>query len=188
MGILSFFKKLKEEAVDQPTYKVTADSLGLNFSVNQSELSASLTGELEAPLLRFQHTLLKSLEEQGAAIRIANGFEVESINAVSLDESFYEAFYLPPIFNGSINTKIKGLTSQAAFDVTAEPVLPNGEVFSHYELKGPYLNISSTEQFLLKSQDWQALVSIKNHKALTPSEKTEFANNSLVLKLKNSNK
>lgn len=185
MGILSFFKKLKEESVDQPTYKVTADSLGLNFSVSQSELSASLIGEVEAPLLRFQHTLLKSLEEQGAAIRIANGFEVESFNAVSLDESFYEAFYLPPQFNGSINTKIKGRTSQTAFGITAEPVMPNGELISHYELKGPYLKISSTEQFLLKSKDWQALVSIKNHKALTPSQKTEFANNSLVLQLKN---
>ena len=144
MGILSFFKKLKEESVDQPTYKVTADSLGLNFSVIQSELSASLIGEVEAPLLRFQHTLLKSLEEQGAAIRIANGFEVESFNAVSLDESFYEAFYLPPQFNGSINTKIKGRTSQTAFGITAEPVMPNGELISHYELKGPYLKISST--------------------------------------------
>lgn len=185
MGILSFFKKLKEESVDQPSYKVTADSLGLNFSVKQDELSASLSGEIESPLLRFQHTLLKSLEEQGVATRIANGFEVESINAVNLDDSFYEAFYLPPIFNGSINTKIKGLTSQAAFEVSAEPVMPNGEVLSHYELKGPYLKISSTEQFLLKGPDWQSLESIKNHKALNASQKTEFANNSLVLQLKN---
>ena len=185
MGILSFFKKLKEEAVDQPTYKATPDSLGLNFSVKPDELSASLSGEIESPLLRFQHTLLKSLEEQGVAIRIANGFEVESINAVNLDESFYEAFYLPPVFNGRINTKIKGRTSQAAFEITAEPVMPNGELISHYELKGPFLKISQTEQFLLKSADWQALSTINNHQALTAGQKTEFANNSLVLQLKN---
>mgnify|MGYP000078030924 CR=1 FL=1 len=185
MGILSFFKKLKEESVDQPTYKATADSLGLNFSVAASDLSASISGEIETPLLRFQHALLKSLEEQGAASRIANGFEVESINAVNLDESFYETFYLPPVFNGSINTKIKGRTSQSAFEVTAEPVMPNGELISHYELKGPYLKISQTEQFLLKSADWQALSSVNNHKTLKASQKTEFANNSLVLQLKN---
>jgi SNF2 family DNA or RNA helicase len=185
VGILSFFKKLKEEADDQPTYKATPDSLGLNFSVKPDELSASLSGEIESPLLRFQHALLKSLEEQGVAIRIANGFEVESINAVSLDESFYEAFYLPPVFNGRINTKIKGRTSQAAFEITAEPVMPNGELISHYELKGPFLKISQTEQFLLKSADWQALSTINNHQALTAGQKTEFANNSLVLQLKN---
>ncbi|MEY8241413.1 MAG: DEAD/DEAH box helicase [Cycloclasticus sp.] len=185
MGILSFFKKLKEESVDQPTYKATADSLGLNFSVAESDLSASISGEIEAPLLRFQHALLKSLEEQGAASRIANGFEVESINVVNLDESFYEAFYLPPVFNGSINTKIKGRTSQSAFEVTAEPVMPNGELISHYELKGPYLKISQTEKFLLKSADWQALSSVNDHKNLSAVQKTEFANNSLVLHLKN---
>ncbi|WP_438465561.1 DEAD/DEAH box helicase [Marinomonas sp. PE14-40] len=185
MGILSFFKKVKESAADQPTYKATADSLGLNFSVDPGVLLTSLDGDTDALLLRYQHILLKNLEEQGAATRIANGFEVKSVNVVKLDESFYEAFYLPAVFKGSINTKIKGRTSQAAFAINAVPVMPNGELISHYELKGPYLRISQTEQFLLKSADWQALSSIDNHQVLNASQKTEFANNSLVLQLKN---
>lgn len=179
MAIADFVKKLISSAQGQRRFDLVIDRDGLNFVLPKNEFSACERGEGSGWLLH-QYVCLQMLEEQGFAIRIANGFTVPSDNAVLLDQEAQALLELPPQYNGHFETRVKGQTSQSAFSIQLIPVLPNGENAPQYQLKGPCLRLSENELFLLSSFEWAALKSVDEHQRLSPEEKSEQCNLSLV--------
>ena len=185
MSIVSFFKGLKKSASEEkhPSYSYKVDSDFIYFIVDQEHIRSIEQGVVTYPLLAHQHILLTSLNEQGGSSKIANGYEIRADVFTSLDESFYAAFDLPDFFDGQINVRFNKRTYDSSFTAKAEIVLSNGDRVLHYELKGPTLKLSASEEFLLNNADWCALKAITIHGSLTSEEKTEFRNNQLIHEL-----
>jgi len=183
MDFIKFFKKLAKTEPSEMCYRYSVDQYGINFLLDPDLIRSVDSGDIDSSRLKWQQTLLKSLAEAGLAEKISNGYEVETEAAVELDDEFAALFEFPSHFEGELITKIKGQTTQAAFNVSSSLRLTTGEEISHFELDGPFLKLSDTEIYRLKKADWQAIDAIHRHQHLSAEEKTEYQNNWLIFEL-----
>ena len=178
MNLKSLIKKIIINSPSNTVFSVLPDIEGLNLFIEDDSFQQCINGSADIFLLN-QYACLQMLVEQGLAEPIPNGFVIPSEHAVCLDDDIRYLLKLPERFEGSISTKIKGLSSQAAFNVRL--ILQYlGEEISNYELSGPCLKISKKEVFLLNSQQWLAFSSVKKHQSLLATEKNEQQNLLLI--------
>lgn len=179
MDVKNILKKIIAKDKGEPRFNLVADHDGLNFVLPNNLFEACEQGNGSGWLLH-QYVCLKMMEEQGTASRIANGFTVPSDYAVLLEPDAADLLELPPHFEGRFESRVNGQTGQSAFSVHITPILRDGEKVAFYTLKGPCLQLSPQERFLLSPAEWNAFKAIGEHQRLAPEEKTEHRNLSLV--------
>ena len=178
MNLKSLIKKIIINSPSNTVFSVLPDIEGLNLFIEDDSFQQCINDSADIFLLN-QYASLQMLVEQGLAESIPNGFVIPSEHAVCLDDDIRSLLKLPLRFDGSISTKINGLSSQAAFNLRL--ILQYlGEEISNYELSGPCLKISEKEVFLLNSQQWLAFSSVKKHQTLLANEKNEQQNLLLI--------
>lgn len=185
MAVSGFIKKLISKHSDEKRFDLVIDRDGLNFVLPKNEFSLCERGEGSGWLLH-QYVCLQMLEEQGYADRIANGFTVPSEHAVCLEEDVHSLLELPQVYQGRFEIKVNGLAGQSSFAVKVIPVLAGDDRVPLYQLKGPCLQLSENEKFLLSPAELSALKAIDDHSKLKPEAKTEHRNLALVACLQQS--
>ncbi len=164
---------LGHEKVDE-CFDAIPDSEGINFVLEKSLFDACSEGNA-SPYLLLQYTYLKMLQEQGEAEQIANGFVVPSPVVAALEEDGEQLLRLPPRFDGKYETSIKGETFRSNFEVQLIPITSQGERVPKFQLRGPYLCLSSTEQYRLHPAEFMALASIQDYQ-INSDDHTEDKN------------
>ncbi|WP_029913829.1 DEAD/DEAH box helicase [Pelobacter seleniigenes] len=187
MAVSDFIKNLISKNEQEKRFELVIDRDGLNFVLPKSEFALCEKGEGSGWLLH-QYVCLQMLEEQGFAYRIVNGFTVPSENAVLLEPDIHALLELPPSYQGRFEIKVDGQTGQSAFSVKLIPVLPGGDRVPLYQLKGPCLQLSEKEIFLLSSSELTGLQAVENHHNLSSEDKSEHRNINLVGCLQHSQK
>jgi len=156
---------------------------GVDFIFSQKAIQDLELSAINDPLFGMQLTHLRGLHEQGLAEQNANGYTVLSENIVEQDDYFFDLFSLPEAYQGSFAADIRGNTAQAAFSVELNLILKDGSIIQHYQLYGPFLKVSDTEQFRVSPAEFKALNAIEHHKSLNAESKGEYENNWLLFQL-----
>lgn len=162
------------------TYKTDID--GLLLLLEPEVYNAAVLHPTADLLLSHQLIYLKSLEEQGLAEKIANGWLVETENAIRMDDDFLALFSLPERFNGHLNVSFTGTTTQSSFQPHSS-IIQNGDEIHSFKLDGPLLSLSKTEQYSLNAAQWYGINSLLEFSESDVSERNEFLNNELIYKL-----
>lgn len=178
MGVLELIRGITSSDSSSPRFALGTDSRGLIFHLPAEEFDACITGSGSEWTLH-QFVCLKMLEEQGAAEQIRNGFAVASDIAVALEAEVVELLELPAKFPGSFVTKTRGQTWKENFEVEIIPVTENGQEEPVYSISGPFLELSSSESYLLTAAQFGAFRALRVHKNDT-STPTETKNLRLV--------
>lgn len=170
MIIKEFIQKhiIKDEG--EKHFILVADSDGLNFILSPEDLGKCRNGECDSWLLH-QYVHLRMLEEQGIAEEIANGFCIPSEYAAAIDDDTQYLLGFPPRFVGSFCVRVNGQTSHSSFSVQIIPVMPDGKEVYSYQLKGPCIQLSPQEMFLLNSVN--GMRSKQSEYTTTFSQKTD---------------
>lgn len=179
MIIKEFIQKYIINDEDKGRFTLVADSGGLNFILSPDDLEKCKRGEAAGWLLH-QYVCLRMLEEQGCVEEIANGFCIPSEYAVAIDDDTKLLLDFPPRFAGSFCVRVNGQTTHSSFSVQIIPVMPDGKELYNYQLKGPCLQLSPQELFLLSSSEWYAFRAIKTYHDLQPEKRSEQNNLKLV--------
>ena len=169
-----FIKKDSDES-----YKWEATSSGINFYTTES-LTDEITSGNANPWIVNQHITLKMLVEQDLAESIPNGFILPSETVVSLDDVSRDILELPKQWNENINADIKGTTGKSSFAVILKVKTKSGGYTSSYEIKGPILSLSTTQQYTLTPAQYLIFASLQNHQL---TSKSEYDNLQLLLAL-----
>lgn len=179
MIIKDFIQKhiIKDES--EKHFILVADSDGLNFILSPEDLGKCRNGECDSWLLH-QYVHLRMLEEQGLAEEIANGFCIPSEYAAAIDDDTQYLLGFPPRFVGSFCVRVNGQTSHSSFSVQIIPVMPDGKEVYSYQLKGPCIQLSPQEMFLLNSAEWHAFQAVRVHHDLQPENRSDQNNLKLV--------
>lgn len=183
-GALDWVKDLIGLRGKEPSFRLIPDRGGLNFQLQDDSVYQQLTQGKGPQLPMVQLIMLKQLAEAGEAEPIKNGYFVPSQFVVLQDSSFNELFGLPPHFDGSFAADVRGVTTQAAFNVRLDPRLSSGETVHGYKRTGPYLSLSDDENYLLNSGQLAALTALDTHAVGSSSLSTEEHNLSLIFALK----
>lgn len=187
MGVTDLVRKILGKEPGQIRFELTPDSEGINFFLPRERFLACESGE-GSGLLLHQYVCLQMLEEQNCATRIANGFNLSAEHAVQLESDAALLLGLPPHFPGKYLARVHGQTGQSAFSVQLIPVLPTGEEISNFRVRGPILQLSEQEQFLLTPGEWVAFSALVKHQNFSPEQKTEHQNLQLIGQLQNAQK
>ena len=171
MGVLEFIRGITSSDWSSPRFALGTDSHGLIFHLSPEDFDACKTGSGGGWTLH-QFVCLKMLEEQGAAEQIRNGFAVASDIAVALDAEIVELLELPARFPGSFVIRTRGQTWKENFEVELVPVTENGQEEPVYSISGPFLELSSSESYLLTAAQFSAFRALRVHKNdnSTPTE------------------
>lgn len=171
MGVLEFIRGITSSDSSSPRFALGTDSRGLIFHLPPEDFDACRTGSGGGWTLH-QFVCLKMLEEQGAAEQIRNGFAVASDIAVALDTEIVELLELPARFPGSFVIKVRRQTWEENFEVELVPVTENGQEEPVYSISGPFLELSSSESYLLTAAQFSAFRALRVHKNdnSTPTE------------------
>lgn len=171
MGVLELIRGITSSDSSSQRFALGTDSRGLIFHLPAEEFDACRNGSGSEWTLH-QFVCLKMLEEQGAAEQIRNGFAVASDIAVALEAEVVELLELPARFPGSFVTKTRGQTWKENFEVEIIPVTENGQEEPVYSISGPFLELSSSESYLLTAAQFGAFRALQVHKndASTPTE------------------
>lgn len=162
-------------------FHVQADSNGLNFYLEKSELDALELGNSDSSLKLIQLVVLNMLLEQGLAERFPNGFHVDQNQVAAMDDEQSELLQLPPQFPGSFGSSISGRTGNANFDVQLS-VLIDGVAYP-FERKGPFLYLSDSESYRLTPAELSALVAWDEHRSIPLGTRSETHNLKLMARM-----
>lgn len=179
MQIKNLIKSIIIDKKENKHFQMIADSDGLNFVMSLEDLKKCETGEENSWLLH-QYICLKMSEEQGIAEKIANGYLIPSDYAVAIDEDTKLLLDFPPPYIGSFQIRVNGQTTQESFSIRIIPVLKNGKELYNYQLKGPCLQFSPHEIFLLNSAEWCAFKALQEHEQIPTEKKSELYNLKLI--------
>ena len=184
MGILDVFKSLiGERDVALSTlegFASRADSSGVNFYLPAQTLSALREGKGNA-LQKIQLIALNMLAEQGIAEQTANGFHIGAEDVAGMDSEQADILRLPRRFPGRFVTSISGRTGNSAFRVSISVELASASM--PFTRKGPYLFVTSTEQYWLTPAELMGLMAWEKHESLLPEQRGEAANLRLMAEL-----
>jgi len=116
--------------------------------------------------------------------KIPDGFIVPSNIVVQLDSITHKILDLPTLWSNSIHAEIKGTTGKSNFIIYLK-IQANNSLTSAFELKGPILLLSSSQKYLLTSEQYKIFGAIEKHKL---SKKSEYDNLKLVFLLQEAKK
>jgi len=177
MGLFDLLRSMvsggKDEVGEQSGFYHRADSSGVLFYLNLAELNELKQGN-GSTLKKMQLIALRMLEEQGLAAPMANGFHVSAEHITGLDDDHAQIMGLPGQFPGHFQTEIHGRTGHSGFRVSALAVVDGQPV--PYQLKGPFLSLTSTEVYRLNLAELLALNALAYHQSLPPEERGESEN------------
>lgn len=165
-------------------YNWKADNEGLNFYVEPS-ITEKISKDEADLWLTHQHIALMMLVEQGDAEVIPNGFIVPTDVAVALDRTTQDLLTLPFQWTGKVEADIKGVTGRSDFSIALKVQTQNGDYTSAYTLKGPILQLSTTQRHILTPAQQLIFGSIERHRS---SDKSEYQNLQVILALQEAQK
>lgn len=184
MGLASFFRRfMGEDDVALSTLeglRFAADSGGLNVFLPRDQYLALQQGKGNA-LQKVQLIALHMLAEQGAAEAIANGFRIDAETVAAMDDEQAEIFRLPRRYPGRFVANIIGRTGSSGFQVTLAAQMAEGPL--PFQRKGPYLLLTSSEQYRLTPAELYGLNALEHHQGLSADERGEAANVRLMAEL-----
>ncbi len=179
MDIKNFIRNLVASEGDGPCFRIIPDSSGLNLVLPWEDFQNCKKGAGSGRLLH-QYVCLRMLEEEGYAGQIANGYTISSDLAVVIEEDAKFLLGFPPPYVGDFRIRVDGQTSRTGFSLQIIPLLPDGSEIYNYELKGPCLQFSPKEQYLLNAAEWIAFSALDTHGKRHPEQRTETHNLKLV--------
>jgi len=182
MGISSFLKNLIHTNSQDENFIANADFEGIRFTIAQDSFEACKNNQGSNWLLH-QFVCFQTLVEQGYAKALVNGFFVPSESVVLLDQDSRALLDLAPHFKGHYLCQVKGLTSNKTFSVQIIPISSSAEKIHFYDIKGPLLQVTRTESYLLSPAELIAFHGLIAHQELSIIEKTEHINLQLVAEL-----
>ncbi len=189
MGIRESLKRILGDRATQPetvTQKnVSAefvpdyDSYGVNFRIDPQSWAELSAGDGSGPGLE-QYTVLSLLEEQGDAIRLPNGFRIEPEDVARLDSEISDLLGLPGRIPGAVHTEVTSNTTSNHFRV--DPFVEIEGIRVPVERHGATITVGA-EEYVLTPFELNVLKAIEHHTALSPTDRTETANVTLVAQL-----
>lgn len=163
-------------------FRATADSSGVNFYLPQDAFKALQAGTGNA-LQKIQLIAFNMLLEQGVAEPTANGFHISAEDVAGMDLEQADILRLPRHFNGRFVSDISGRTGSSSFRVGLLVQMPGDSSPIPFQRKGPYLSLTSTEQYRLTPAELMGLQAWEKHQALAPESRGESANLRLMAEL-----
>ncbi|OJS99967.1 DEAD/DEAH box helicase [Marinobacter nauticus] len=189
MGLFDLLRSMvsgdNNEAEGQSGFIHRTDSSGVLFYLDLAELNELKQGNGPAQK-KMQLIALRMLEEQGLAEPMANGFHVSSENIAGLEEDHAQVIGLPARFPGQYKTEIHGRTGNSGFRVSASVDVDGQSV--PYQLKGPFLNLTSSEVYRLTPAELFALKALEYHQNLPAENRGESENLQLMAALQTAQK
>lgn len=178
------FDFLKRTIVTNHISWIIDNPEGVAFVFDKEAMTDHNRLAINDPYFGLQLALLKTLEEQGEALRNHNGFTIPFDIFAQLDEVFYSYFGLPDLFEGAFVTNISGATARANFNIEIALLLPDGEEVKTYKTEGCFIHLSDSESYRLSLAQFQGLKAVVDHQNLASSERGEYENNWCVFQLK----
>lgn len=164
---------------DHASFSLDFDGSGVNFRMDLGDFKALSSDEGRGrPLMQF--TALQLLEEQGAAGRLPNGFEVSSHDAVRLDAETAELLGLPTRYPGALTTVVTGDTTSSRF--TVSPVFDIDGAREPVDRTGPTVTVGGS-QYLLSLPALVALEAMEEHAGAVSVTDREQHNVQLVARI-----
>lgn len=161
------------------SFSIDFDGAGVNLRMDLAEFKALNTGDGRGSSL-IQFTALQLLEEQGAAGRLPNGFEIASRDVVRLDGETAEILGLPPRYPGALTTVVTGDTTSSRFTVT--PVFDIDGIREPVDRTGPTVSYGGSD-YLLSPPALAALEAIDQHSNSPSVTDREHHNVELVARI-----
>ena len=158
----------------------TPDSRGVNFYLDHSVFKALKAGRGHTAA-KIQLIVLNMLAEQGLAEPTANGFHIASEDVSGMDSEQADILSLPKRFEGDFQSSISGRTGHSGFRVSISAQMPDGVV--PFSRKGPFLYLTSTENYLLTPAELMGIAAWEYHENLVPEQRNEAENLRLMAKL-----
>ena len=162
-----------------PEFVPDFDSSAANFRIGAQWWGELSTGGGSGRALQ-QYTVLGLLEEQGDAIRLPNGFRMESRNVSRLDAEISDLLGLPGPVPGILRTEVTSNTTSSHFRIT--PYFEVEGIRVPVERHGAVITIGTGEHVLTPTE-LDVVEAIEHHSGLPPAERTEAANVSLAARL-----
>lgn len=170
-----------EDAAQDDGLHLTFDADGANFSMTRKAF-AELSRGRGPRAAQEQLIVLEMLAEQGAAVPIANGYCLTSVDTVRLDTDEREILGLPPAFPGLFTAEVTGNTTSPRFRVTIHAEMEGRRV--PFRRSGPTVTIGTSTRHLLTPRSLRVLEDMEHHAAIPAAERTEAHNLRLVASLR----
>ena len=163
-------------------FEISSDSDGLLLTLPSDYFEQCKNGQGDPDRLnQFIH--LQMLQEQGLAELIANGFLIETGDAVRLEDTFRRLLQIPDPWPGRFELDVTGHTTSNYFQLQLILVDLLGNKLQHFDLKGPLLYLTDTEVYLPNEEQWMAFDTVLKHKVINVQERDEYSNLVAISKL-----
>ena len=167
---------------EKQLFEISSDSEGLLLTLPGDLFDQCDTGQGDPDRLnQFIH--LQMLQEQGQASQIANGFLIETVDAVRLENSFRRLLQIPDPWPGKFELDISGHTTSTNFELQMILVDLLGNKIRHFKLKGPLLYLTDTEVYLPNEEQWLAFDTVLKHEEMNVQDRDEYSNLLAIYKL-----
>ena len=178
------FKKLISRYQTQETsLHIDPDRDGLGITFDHAEWEQLSVGK-GSQLAQHQFVLLKMLLEQGVGERIRCGIYIPSQDVTALDPDTRETLLLPAPWPWSLRLETKGKTLSPGFKAWLTLINGFQNRIPRYDMKGPLIILSDTEQYLPTFTQWQALDATTRFNAIPVGERDVVVNLELIYVLK----
>ena len=167
---------------EKQLFEISSDSDGLLLTLPGDLFEQCNKGQGDPERLnQFIH--LQMLQEQGLAELIANGFLIETGDAVRLEDAFRRLLQIPDPWPGRFELDVTGHTTSSNFQLQLMLVDLLGNKIQHFDLKGPLLHLTDTEVYLPNEEQWIAFDAVLKHLAMKSRERNEYDNLVAISKL-----
>ena len=163
-------------------FEISSDSDGLLLTLPGDFFEQCKNGQGDPDRLnQFIH--LQMLQEQGLVELIANGFLIETGDAVRLEDTFRRLLQIPDPWPGRFELDVTGHTTSNNFQLQLKLVDLLGNKIQHFNLKGPLLYLTETEVYLPNEEQWMTFDTVLKHKVINVQERDEYSNLVAISKL-----
>ncbi len=167
---------------EKQLFEISSDSDGLLLTLPNDLFEQCNKGQGDPDRLnQFIH--LQMLQEQGLAEQIANGFLIETDDAVRLEDALRRLLQIPDPWPGKFELDVSGHTTSANFQLELILVDLLGIKNRQFEFKGPLFYLTDTEVYLLNEEQWLAFDTVLRHKAMNAQYRDEYSNLVAISKL-----
>ncbi|WP_167043531.1 DEAD/DEAH box helicase [Salinibacterium sp. ZJ454] len=156
------------------------DSTSVNFVLDRNTFADLRRGSGPRGA-QEQFILLRMLVEDGVAVELPNGFEIDADDVANLALEESDVLGLPPIYPGEFITELRGNTRSPAFRITLKTRL--GQHHEPWKRTGAILVVGADKQFRITGPMLSVLAAVENHAKLSPEGRTEAANVALIAQL-----
>ena len=156
---------------------------GLSFVLPEGSEDLFLSECLAA----YQRLLLQQLAESGEASSDGSAIHVPSDILCRLDDNARDILNLPPVWPGSMEVRVRGITDRPDFSLELKLLLPGERSSCSYTLEGPFLRADG-KLYLPDALQWTALQAVEKHRNIPSGTRKEADNLRLVYTLQQAKK